>query len=148
MAHPLSPSMKDLAESINAQVNIITELLNSQSLPHPSFRPDAPSALPEDAQVQAARTALIEAANDLILLAQGPGEYVRNETFVVRMIPTAFSTDTNTIPRNGTTSPSSGSSTVMTSGMPYRLKAGSLMMTYPRRSAFPPVTSTASSGMR
>lgn len=34
--------------------------------------------------MQVARIALIEAASDLILLAQGPGEYIRNEAFVVR----------------------------------------------------------------
>jgi hypothetical protein len=146
MAYSLSPSMKELAEGINAQVNTIITVLDSQSFPHPSFRADAPSALPEDAQVQAARTALIETANDLILLAQGPSEYVRNETFVVCIIPTAFSADANTMPRDGTTSPSSESLTIMTSGMPSPLKARSLTTTYPRKSAFPPVTFTASSG--
>jgi hypothetical protein len=89
--------MTHLAEIINAQVNNITKLLDSQLLPHPSFRPDAPNALPEDAQVQAARTVLIEATNDLILLAQGPSEYVRNETFVVRIVLTTSSASANAI---------------------------------------------------
>ena len=83
MVDSLSPSMKELAESINAQVNTIIKVLDSQDVPHPSFSSDAPDTLPEDKEVQDARTALIQAATDLTLLAQGPSEYVRNEVFVV-----------------------------------------------------------------
>lgn len=82
--------MKELAETIYTQVETITKFLESQSIQQPSFRPDAPSAIPEDRQAQAARITLIEAASDLILLAQGPAEYIRNEAFVVRITPATF----------------------------------------------------------
>lgn len=146
MASALSPSMRELAESIISQVNTITKFLDGQSIPHPSFRPDAPSALPYDGQVQAARVALIEAANDLILLAQGPSEYIRNEAFVVRIALTAFSTNANATTRKSTTSQSSVSLTITTSGMPFPLKVRSLTTTYPRKSASPAIAFTASSG--
>jgi 6-hydroxytryprostatin B O-methyltransferase len=90
MAYSPNPSMKELAERICSQVDTITKFLDSQSLQQPSFKPDAPSAIPEDKQVQAARIALIEAASDLILLAQGPSEYIRNEAFVVRITTAIF----------------------------------------------------------
>jgi hypothetical protein len=138
--------MKELAECIDSQVNTITKFLDLQSLPHPSFKPGAPSALPEDGQVQKARIALIEAANDLILLAQGPGEYIRNEAFVVGIVPTTFPVYANAMTRKSTTSQSSVSLTITTSGIPFPLKVRSLTMTYPRKSAFPPIVFTASSG--
>lgn len=90
MTYSLNPSMKELAETIYTQVETITKFLESQSIQQPSFRPDAPSAIPEDRQAQAARITLIEAASDLILLAQGPAEYIRNEAFVVRITPATF----------------------------------------------------------
>jgi hypothetical protein len=86
MANSPNTSMKELALSIASQVDIISKFLDSQSLPHPSFKPDGPSALPEDDQVQAARISLIEATTNLTLLAQGPAEYIRNESFVVRIV--------------------------------------------------------------
>lgn len=97
MEGSLNPSMKDLAERISSQVDTITQSLDSQSLPQPSFRPDAPGAIPEDGQVQAARIALIEAASELILLAQGPIEYIRNEAFVVRIGPVMILTHAHVV---------------------------------------------------
>jgi hypothetical protein len=119
MAYSLSPSMKKLAECIESQVNTITEFLDSHSLRHPSFRSDAPSVFPHHSQVQAARIALIEAANDLILLAQGPGEYMRNEAFIVRIAHTTFPAYVNPMTRESTTSPSSAFLITTTSGMPF-----------------------------
>jgi hypothetical protein len=71
--------------------------------------------------VQAARITLIEAASDLILLAQGPGKYIRNEAFVVRVAHTIFAMYPNVVIRKSTTSPSSVSLTITMSGMLFPL---------------------------
>jgi hypothetical protein len=102
-------------------------------LPHPSFRSDAPGALPEEGQVQAARIALVKAASHLILLAQGPGEFIKNEAFVVHVAHTTFSMNVNAVTRKSTTSPPSVSLTITMSGMLFPLTVRSLPTTCLRK---------------
>ena len=145
MTYSLNPSMKELSETICSQVGTITMFLDSQSVQQPSFRPDAPSTIPEDKNVQAARIALIEAASDLILLAQGPAEFIRNEAFVVCITAAVFPIYTNSITRKNTMSLSLVSLTVTMCGMRFLLMVRSPTMMYLRRSVFPVIVFDESS---
>jgi hypothetical protein len=72
-------TLESLASEITAQALALSKHLAEKKLQPPSFAPDAPPSLPhgEDfAQVQAARQALVEAAQAIRDLALGPDECI------------------------------------------------------------------------
>jgi hypothetical protein len=76
-------SLESLAASITANVRTVTEYLNDNKLPQPSFSADGPQEIETQAKAEVARIALIEAANALAHLASGPAEFLRHEVMLV-----------------------------------------------------------------
>lgn len=76
-------SLGELVALISTHVSTITKFLDANSLPYPSFAANAPAGLPEDATLQGARFALIEAATDLIHLVTGPEDYIKWQSLEV-----------------------------------------------------------------
>lgn len=79
----LEPSLKTLSSGISANVDKISQILESKSLPQTSFKPDSPKGLPLDEEVQVARQALIDQASKLLHLAMGPEDFIRWSAFGV-----------------------------------------------------------------
>ncbi|KAI0521562.1 putative O-methyltransferase [Xylaria bambusicola] len=61
-----------LAATISANTNAITTYLDQNNLPHPSFDADGPITLNLSSQVERARSAAINALQELLDLLQGP----------------------------------------------------------------------------
>lgn len=76
-------SLRELEALISTHVSTIAKFLDANSLPHPSFASNTPAGLPEDATVQGAKFALIEAATDLVQLATGPEDYIKLQALSV-----------------------------------------------------------------
>lgn len=67
-----------LADQISSCASLISQFLQSNNLPQPSFAPDAaPSFPPTPTPITNARQALIEAAQTIIDLTTGPAEHLR-----------------------------------------------------------------------
>jgi hypothetical protein len=80
-------SLTSLAESITSNVKIITDILNGQKLPHPTFSPSGPlhyTGGADDAQLQEARTKLLTSTWLLEQLATGPQDYIYWQAYTVR----------------------------------------------------------------
>ena len=71
----LSPSITELAAEVSKNTTLISDYLKANNLPAPSFAADGPATFPipqNDAAIQGARLALIEASKTLYDLAVGP----------------------------------------------------------------------------
>ncbi|OCK81485.1 S-adenosyl-L-methionine-dependent methyltransferase [Lepidopterella palustris CBS 459.81] len=80
----LDDNLADLAALISSSTAVITRYLEENRLPQPSFRPDAPGALPEVPEVQGARMALIEAAAKIQHLATGADDFLWQQSLVLK----------------------------------------------------------------
>jgi hypothetical protein len=79
-----TPTLIELASAIAAQTAIVNSFLEKNQHPQPSF---ASCGLRgwnfPDLELQQARTQLIEAATDILYLAQGPSEYLKYQSLTV-----------------------------------------------------------------
>jgi hypothetical protein len=66
------PRIDLLAATISANTNTISNYLQQNDLPHPSFDLDGPITLNLSPQVQRARSTAIDALQELLDLLQGP----------------------------------------------------------------------------
>ncbi|KAL4963166.1 S-adenosyl-L-methionine-dependent methyltransferase [Aspergillus stella-maris] len=73
-----TPSINALATQISLSASQITNFLNLNNIPHPSFAPDAPPSFPSAPNdILYARQTLLESAQSLIDLLTGPAEHLR-----------------------------------------------------------------------
>ena len=79
-----SKSLTDIAAEIGEHVSTLTAALKASNTSQPSFQPGGLEKYPAIQTVQEPRQALIELANDLYHLALGPGEYIKQQAFLVR----------------------------------------------------------------
>lgn len=71
----MSGRILQLAEIISSQTALINEYLSAHNLPHPSFQPDAGlDVVPPS--LEAARSAVIDAAGELQDLLLGPTDLI------------------------------------------------------------------------
>jgi hypothetical protein len=78
-----SNKFPDIAAAISQNVSELEMGLKAQKASLPSFEPESLEKYPEDKSVQKPRQALIELAMDLYHLAMGPGEYIKQQVFLV-----------------------------------------------------------------
>jgi hypothetical protein len=79
-------TLASLAENISSNVKIISDLLNDQKLPHPTFSPSGPMKYldgPHLGQLQEARMKLLSSAWALEQLAAGPQDYIYWQAYTV-----------------------------------------------------------------
>lgn len=76
-------SFTKLASEVQTQVDIIDGYLTLHNLEQPSFAPDSPAELPDNADVQRARLRLIEKASALASLAIGAADHLRWQSLIV-----------------------------------------------------------------
>jgi hypothetical protein len=72
-------SLLELAESISHNAKVITDILNEQQLPQPSFAPDSPLKFPEgsdESRLQDARMSLLTSTLALEQLVTGPQDFI------------------------------------------------------------------------
>ncbi|KAL4952517.1 S-adenosyl-L-methionine-dependent methyltransferase [Aspergillus filifer] len=73
-----TPSINALATQISLSASQITNFLNLNNIPHPTFTPDAPPSFPSAPNdILHARQTLLESAQSLIDLLTGPAEHLR-----------------------------------------------------------------------
>lgn len=75
-----------LAKAITSNISLLTTALEVENQKAPSFQPGGLDKYPEAKSVQEPRQALIELANDLYHLVLGPGEYIKQQAFLVGTI--------------------------------------------------------------
>ncbi|XXG94396.1 hypothetical protein Hte_000651 [Hypoxylon texense] len=68
----MAPRIDQLAAAISANTNTITNYLDQNSLPHPSFDADGPITLNLSPEAERARTNAIDTLQELLDLLQGP----------------------------------------------------------------------------
>jgi hypothetical protein len=85
MAPSLDVSMADLSQEISLKVAELTKLLQAGTYPLPSLRADAPSEYPVNGSIYAARHAIIDACSTLIQLAQGPRDFVYQQSLTLKV---------------------------------------------------------------
>src|SRR5437762_5832823 len=86
MATPKPATLTDLAAQISIHAKSLTDLLAEANMPAPSFAPDSPLSIPvekEYEKIHMARTALMEAAEAIRDLAQGPEDCIKFMAFMV-----------------------------------------------------------------
>ena len=83
-----SSKLAELAAAVGQNVAILVAEVQSQNLKPPSFHPDGLEKYPEVPSIQEPRQALIELALDLYHLALGPGEYIKQQVFLVGFVST------------------------------------------------------------
>ncbi|KAJ9645227.1 hypothetical protein H2201_000978 [Coniosporium apollinis] len=77
-------TLMSLAAQIASSAAVIQQQLERNKLQGPSFAADAPTALPDDPEVQNARMALIEAASSLQCLATGPEDLMKWQAITLK----------------------------------------------------------------
>ncbi|KAI1455388.1 putative O-methyltransferase [Annulohypoxylon moriforme] len=68
----MAPRIDQLAATISANTNTITDYLDDNNLPHPSFDADGPITLNLSPRAERARSTAIDALQELLDLLQGP----------------------------------------------------------------------------
>ncbi|KAF2430151.1 S-adenosyl-L-methionine-dependent methyltransferase [Tothia fuscella] len=84
MAMSANPLLKDLAESINANVAALTTQLSKLDHAEPTFSNDGAPDYPQDPEVQRSRMAVASAALDLYHLSLGPSLFLRTQSFAAK----------------------------------------------------------------
>lgn len=78
-------SILQLAESVRHNAQVITDILNEQQVPQPSFAVDSPLTLPEGPdKLQDARMSLLTSTFALEQLVTGPQDFIFWQSLVVR----------------------------------------------------------------
>ena len=73
---PFQPSIRKISQRIASNAQQLSLLLDDKQLPRPTFSADCPD-IPADPAYEALRVDLNEAANDLLLLVNGPKNFLR-----------------------------------------------------------------------
>jgi 6-hydroxytryprostatin B O-methyltransferase len=88
-----SSTLEQLAATISADVTAVTQLLHARGEPAPSFAESNAVTIGEKASTNSdttllqARNRLINAAHDLLRLAQGPVDHVVTLAYGVSIVP-------------------------------------------------------------
>jgi len=81
-----TPSLTEIASKISQAASTIETYLKTNSLPQPSFAPDAPNGLPYVPEILMAKMQLVELLSDLEILVTGPAEYLSMSCMQVRTL--------------------------------------------------------------
>jgi hypothetical protein len=77
-----------LAETIRSNTAKVDTHFTLQNLPSPSFDHEFPSSLP--AEIEQARNTVIDAADEMTELMQGPNQLLETPPALVRILPTSL----------------------------------------------------------
>jgi 6-hydroxytryprostatin B O-methyltransferase len=81
-------SLQELAAAITSQVSTITQYLEKNGLPQPSFAVEGPRSreFSDNPEIEKAYMELVESASDLLHLALGPEKYLTLSAFSVSQL--------------------------------------------------------------